>query len=139
MKRTFFIFLTLIFASCSGPEPDEFEYSVEILNESNSQLVLEIYDARSLLIDEFFISPNQRGNEFSYIDENFSGFVGDSVIFKFSNSRGYICTFLRDSEGLCFLSKQIFGNDDSFIDSGNNSFMFVISQEDFDNAFDLPQ
>ena len=62
----------------------------------------------------------------------------DSSIFKFSNGKGYICTVLQNENNLCFQNKSPYDNLSFDESAENNQFQFVISQEDFENANDLP-
>ncbi|MGV6827853.1 MAG: hypothetical protein ACWA45_00490 [Flavobacteriales bacterium] len=77
-----------------------------------------------------------------YSSEVFLGFSCDydSLVFKFDNDKGYICSLRsNDNSNICFNSKNpyIF-NDEDFISLGNNTFEFIVTQEDYENAYDLP-
>lgn len=83
------------------------------------------------ILDNSFYTTN-------YNSVNFLGLFGniDSIVIKFENNKGYSCTG-ELSNNLCFQNKNAFDIED-FISLGNNAFEFEITQEDYDNAYDLP-
>jgi hypothetical protein len=69
-----------------------------------------------------------------------SSFGGiDSLVVKFSNGKGYICAFSPIGRELCFANRFPLNDDSSFVNLGNNVFEFIITQQDFDNALELPE
>ncbi|GGW75660.1 hypothetical protein DFQ11_1313 [Winogradskyella epiphytica] len=141
MKNIFYTLLIgILFFSCTD-EPDLNNYNLEIQNNSNENLNIKAYFEGNL-ISNVNLSTNQSGLECSYNDENFRGLFSnqcniDSLIIRFSNDKGYIV----NDEGSGTLN---FSNDrNPFLPNGgfdinNNNYSFLITQEDFDNAHDLP-
>jgi len=139
MKKILILIGILLF-SCTD-EPDLNTFNVSILNNSNDELNIEYY-LEGNLISNINLSTNQRGLECSYNDENFRGLFSiqcniDSLIIKFSNNKGYIV----NDEGNGNLNFS--NNRNPFLPNGgfdinNNNYSFLITQEDFDNAHDVP-
>jgi hypothetical protein len=134
------ILIHFIIIGCTD-EPEVNEYDVSILNNSNENVVIEAYLSTNLVRTINLLS-NQSGLDCNYRDENFRGFFSnecgiDLFIIKFSNNKGYIV----DDEGTGDLNFMEGRN--PFLPNGgfeinNNDYKFKITQEDFDNAFDLP-
>ncbi|MFN3138682.1 MAG: hypothetical protein ACE37L_13400 [Allomuricauda sp.] len=129
-------------------EPDVFEYTIITKNSSNSSLVFELY-VDDNLFESILVAPSS-SYRCSYSSEFFRGFSGcnnsltrsvDSIIFKFNNGKGYICSArnLIGANMECFPNKKLFRSDDeTFQMMDNNKFLFDITQEDYENAFELP-
>ncbi len=145
MKTKYFLIIFLALFSCTD-EPEEQTYVTNIRNNSTSIINLEGYNRLDELILNEEIVQNSNSSDCSYSAENFGGFVcaGDSVVIKFSNGKGYICAvrISNNHPELCFNNNDerfISGNSPSFMSIGNNIFEYKITQEDFENAFDLPE
>ena len=74
-----------------------------------------------------------------------SNCVADSIVFRFQNNKGYICsTRLNNSQNLCFEGdKSPFGggeaeNEVFYRKVSSNTFEFIITESDLENAFELP-
>jgi hypothetical protein len=118
-----------------------FNYTVSFNNQSNDNLVINGYNRFDELQFFYVIEPNTSAGQVTYQAENFSGHqnFADSVVTRFSNGRGYICDLRENGNASCFLLRNpLLGFEEDFNSLGNNIFEFVITQEDFENAFDLP-
>jgi hypothetical protein len=145
MKKIFTGIVVLVFClSCTDRgERDDFKFDVSINNTSSESLTLLGYAPNNdLVINNVILNPNSIGAECSYNAEMFSGYICgvDSLIFKFSNGKGYICSYriTNNQPELCFPNKTPFGSDPSFLKINKNTFQFLITEEDFVNAYDLP-
>jgi hypothetical protein len=133
--------IILASASCSGPEPDLIEYKVSIFNQTTQSLIIEGYTVFNELKFEIEIPSGERGGMINYPADTFLGYrnKSDSIVTKFSNGKGYICADRELANSRCFNGRSPLSTSEiDFIILGNNSFEFVITQEDFDNAFELP-
>ncbi|MEX0597940.1 MAG: hypothetical protein WD512_15735 [Candidatus Paceibacterota bacterium] len=133
--------ITIFLSSCTS-EPKEYNFKASIKNESSVLVTITGYDsANNLKINEI-INPNETKLNCEGLSEFFQGYIcgGDSLIFKFPNGKGYICAgrITNNQPELCFPNKTPFGNDPSFVDLGNRNYQFIITEEDYNNAFDLP-
>jgi len=148
MKRLIFLVGLAIVSCADTNERDEILFTVRLKNNSNEEIQIKGYSSPSNIPEfDFTISPFNLGGEISYRAEAFLGYVNgyDSITFKFPNEKGYICS-IRVSNSqpkLCFLNeKSPFGNDPNnppFNEIGNNIYEFEITQEDYENAFELPE
>lgn len=138
----YFIIVFIIFVSCTDRgERDEVNFNVNINNTSSESLIIEGYAPNNdLVINNIIITSNSVGAGCNYTAEVFSGYIcgADSLVFKFSNGKGYICDLRQSGNNLCFPNKTPFGDEQSFVNLGNRNYQFTINQEDFTNAFDLP-
>lgn len=140
----YFIIVFILFISCTDRgERDEVNFNVSINNTSSMSVIIEGYAPNNdLVINSIIINPNSNGAECSYRSEIFDGYIcgADSLVFKFSNGKGYICAgrITNNQPELCFPNKSPFGDDPSFVNLGNRNYQFIITEEDFTNAFDLP-
>ena len=142
MKNIFATLLLLFFiTSCTDTEErDEINFVVNINNNTNQQLSVRGYNSQNVLEFDYTISSMSNGAEINYSAETFGGYINgsDSIIFSYPNSKGYICDLRQNGNNLCFQNKNIFGDQSDFNNITNNTFEFVITQDDFDNAYDLP-
>jgi len=79
----------------------------------------------------------------SYVDENFRGmFVNycgiDSVAIKFNNGKGYIST-KNNSGDFNFSNKRNPLLPNGGFKANGNIYEFIVTQQDFENAFELPK
>lgn len=138
------LLISILITNCTAEE-DETNYVASINNSSNVTLNIKGYNnALNQLEYNFDLGSMNNGGEVNYSSSSFAGYVSgaDSLVFTFPNNKGYICV-VRTAENantanqLCFSNKSPFDST-SFQDLGNNTFEFVITQDDFDNANDLP-
>ncbi len=145
MKNYIRILLVSILLTNCTSEEEEFNYTVLISNMSNVVLNIKGYNsALDQLKYDFDLASMTSGGNVNYSSPSFGGYVSvaDSLVFIFPNSKGYICV-VRNAENsntanqFCFSDKSPF-DPGNFQDLGNNTFEFIITQDDFDNANDLP-
>ena len=126
--------------SCTD-EPDQHNFSVSIKNDSDSVIEIKCFSEKTLQIQKN-LNPGESSKICDYTSESFFGLSGcekDSLVIEFSNSRGYIDKRIGNNQNEYRFSddKSIFIQGIGFKNSGND-YEFIITQEDFDNAFDLP-
>ena len=138
MKKLIILLIGFLIYSCTS-EPEMNTFNVSVLNNSNNNINIESY-LEGNLISSINLNTNQLGLECSYNDENFRGLFLckiDSLIMKFSNDKGYIVNdegsgnFNFSNERNPFLPNNGF-------EINNNNYSFIITQDDSDNAYDLP-
>ena len=141
MKKIVLLIVGLLIYSCTS-EDDINTYNFSLKNSSNEPFILEIIDTENNTIESLTILPNHSYNCI-YSSEVNSAFFGCdentySYRITFDNNKGYMCNILNDSS-LCFQSKNpLVFNDDNFNILINNSYEFEITQEDYENAHELP-
>jgi hypothetical protein len=141
MKYLKIIALIPLLFSCSGKETPLKEFTVGFSNQSSEKIEIRGFNNFDELIFVFEVDPGDRNGLISYQDENFGGYSSqaDSLVTRFSNGKGYICDLRGNGNGSCFISRNpLLGFEEDFNNLGNNTFEFVITQTDFDNAFELP-
>ncbi len=148
MKK-FIVIILFCLVGCTKEEKSEL-IEIKINNEANVDLQIKFYDQSDALLDTIFIE-SQSIYECSYLSENgyfqsirlcsrqdfFANF--GKVEFIFANNKGYQCTL--STNNLCFSdSRNDFLNSDAsdFIEISKNVYSFVLTQQDFNSAFDLP-
>lgn len=135
------ILLINLFSGCV--EPEKISFDCHIANNSSSGLKVLLHRRSNIPpYDSISIAPGETSSIGSYLALSWSSYACDArkIQFIFDNGKGYVCTIMpnlttNDSE-LCFL-----GGKDPFIaprlpDEGLGS-ITTITQEDFENAFDL--
>ena len=136
--------MIVLLVSCTTEE-ELSEFSLTTLNSSNESLTIEIYDIGGLF-QSVALEPNSM-SECNYSSRIFRGFSQcnnsergiDSVIIRFQNGKGYCCKSSLDNV-FCLAAKELFvNNPETFEQLGEREYRFTITQEDFDNAFDLPE
>jgi hypothetical protein len=138
------LLLSILLTSCTSEE-EEFNYGASISNLSDVTLNVKGYNgALNQLAYDFDLESMNSGGNVNYSSPSFGGYISgaDSLIFTFPNSKGYICVVRNIGNSdivdqFCFSNKSPFDSM-SFQDLGNNTFLFEITQDDFDNAFELP-
>ena len=144
MKTLKFLILFLFLLSCTS-EPDFFDFTAILTNESGSELTVSFYDNEELVNT---VTLNQsESTTCNYSAETFDEFrrCGDiprinAMTVVFSNGKGYSCDLSSSSEQvLCFENAKnpLLAGD--FNDLGNRQYEFIITEEDFNNAHDLPE
>jgi len=136
---SFSLLVTIL--SCSTEEKEK-KYVVSFRNSSESAVTIKGYNTNSgVLVSEINLLPENVGGQIIYFSPSFGGYINgsDSLVFKFQNDRGYICTVYGE-QSLCFDEiTPLFGVESYFNNLGNNTFEFEITQEDFENVFELPE
>jgi len=139
MKKILVLIIGFLVLSCTD-EADEQTYTTNIRNSSNSTIEVKGYNVpRELVFDEMIQSNNSSSN-CTTSSETFLGLSCriDSLVVTFNNDKGYITTSLGENN-LSFINRNpLLGNISDFNDLGNNTFEFEITEDDFDNANDLP-
>lgn len=135
--------------SCTTEE-SKMSFSVVVENQSSEPLNISLfYDdfgVKTLFVEQL-LNPLETYN-CSYSKEIFTGFHGclnsnsrgiDSISIVFSNSKGYICVDNSADQALCLLKgPSLFGGAEAFQSLGDNNYKITITQDDFENAFELP-
>lgn len=141
MKKFIYIFiLALSFYSCTDTNERLDNFSTVFRNASLQTLTIKGFDNQNNLVFENIVNSLENGQQCDYDAEVFLGFScqADSLIFKFENGKGFICVFLIENNDFCFLNKNPYDSND-YESLGNNNFQFSITQQDFENAFELPE
>ncbi|MFN3138683.1 MAG: hypothetical protein ACE37L_13405 [Allomuricauda sp.] len=123
-------------------EPTTFDFIVSIKNETSETFKVEAYNVETIVY-QIDLSNNETGPTCSYVDENFRGILYnycgiDSLIIKFQNNHGYIST-RNNSGNFNFSNKRNPLLPNGGFDVTGNTHEFIVSQEDFENAFELPE
>ena len=126
--------------SCTD-EPTLNNYNVAIKNSSLQTINILAYSSDNL-ISNITLNDNETGLNCSYTDEGFKGYKLieceiDSIVFRFDNGKGYISDINTPSSFDFLNNNNLFGNSIKFIET-NNTYEFLITQEDYENAYDLP-
>lgn len=136
-----YILLSLVLIiSCT--QKDKYnDYKLFIKNNTNQVLKVEMFES-NISVNLDTIQSGENGLECNLVDVisisyslcyNF-----DSIKFIFPNNKGYLCKFNGD-ETLCFGNEITpWSLNDKFINTTGNTYEFTITQEDYENANDLP-
>lgn len=138
---TIYCLLLLLVFSCTG-EDDVNTYKFSLTNKSEQKFILEIIDPENNIINSSTVLPNNsyHCNYSSEVNSAFFECNKNTYSCKiiFDNGKGYECNIMNNSS-LCFQSKNpLVYNENSFNKLSKNSYEFVITQEDYENANDLP-
>ena len=141
-KRLIVKALILISLIGCTDEPKEINFEVGVKNESNQPIEVEAFE-KGISIYQLNLNHGQKGPKCNYVDEKFRGMLYnycgiDSLTIKFNNGLGYISTSNNLPEYSFSNKKNPLLPNRGFKINGN-SYEFIISQEDFDNAHILPQ
>ena len=133
--------MIVLLLSCTD-EPNESNFNVSVKNASTELLEVEAY-RQAKIVFSTDLSPNENSPSCGYVDENFRGiFIAycgiDSITFKFSNNRGYISTDTNSGDFNFSSTRNPLLPNGGFQKSGS-TYEFFITQEDFENAFELPE
>lgn len=121
---------------------EEFAFEAEVRNESDHAVLVKLLTSSETpnVSDSILIQPNSTETICYYTSTGFGGFLCaiSGLEFRFENGKGYICikgtNFVNASDS-CFLNMK-----DPLAPMDNaegNGTMFVITQEDFENAWEL--
>lgn len=138
MRLRHLIFPIQLVTACTTEENLK-TYSVTITNSSLLQVEVLGFSGNTLVFSKH-IEPTTNVKICSYVSESFNGITcqNDSIVFKFSNSKGYACDLRGGIGNYCFKNKTPFVNESSFIKIGENSYSFVVDEKDLENAYVLP-
>lgn len=136
--------LLLFIISCTS-EPDIHDFTAILTNESGSELTVYFYDNENLVNTATL--NNLESMTCNYLAESFDEFRKcdgitriDAITIIFSNGKGYFCDLSPSSEQfLCFGDAKNPLLPGEFNELGNRQYEFVITEEDFTNAHDLPE
>ena len=148
MKYLAITFSFLFFISCSVEEPTK-QYTTAIRNTGNQTLhVLILGDTigRNYPVYDTLVNTTlSTGESFkrTYRNVAFSGFFAVINYSKFTfigTNKGYICDDVNNNDSLCFTNKKNLSkeyNRDNFT-LENGIYYYDITQEDYENAHELP-
>ena|SRR5690606_6523241 len=148
MKNLVLVFSLLFLVSCSVEEPMR-EYTTAIRNTSNQPLhVLILGDTigrNHPVYDTLVNTTLNTGESYNrkYKHESFSGFgavINYSEYLFIGTNKGYICDDVNNNDSLCFTNKKNLSmeyNVDNFT-LENGVYYYDITQEDYENAYELP-
>lgn len=134
--------LLLYFILFSCTQEDKYkDYTLFIRNSSNQELNVKAFK-NNIEVNSIFISSNERDLECTLIEVRRISYSLcdnlDSIEFIFPNGKGYLCS-IGDDESLCFGNEITpWSLNEKFINTSNNIYEFTITQEDYENANDLP-
>ena len=140
IRLSYFLLIFLVL-SCTD-EPNETNFNVSIQNSTENLLEIRAY----LETENVFtvaLNPGDNGPSCNYIDENFRGiFLNncgiDSLVMKFNNDKGYISTDTNSGNfNFSKMRNPLLAN--GGFQNKRNIYEFLITQEDFENAFELPE
>ena len=145
MRKIIIICISFVLLNNCTDEADEHTYTTRFKNEASSTIEVKGYDSTNNLIFDEIILKNDSSTNCSGSSESFPGISCkfDSLVVRFDNDKGYICVgrFTNIKPEFCFSNeKSPFGGGSKgfFTALGNYTYEFVITQEDFENAHDLP-
>ena len=136
--------VTLLFISSCTTEAPEFDFTVSLKNESENTFTVVALNDKDEIIFEQILNYMDSSEECMYRRENFQGFNCssiDSISVIFENGKGYACDMRLNniSTEYCFSGKNPFSGSNGFRDLGSNTYEFVVTKQDFNNAHDLPE
>ena len=139
MKKVYlYVFIVLTALACTDQgNPDPSEINLHFRNTGTVEASIETY-AEGIFRKSESVGPMQSGSAYTFYTRNeFNnfGFVTDSLVVKYPNGKGYVCS---PAGNLCIASKPspVDAVEEDFIREGN-SYYYVLSQDDYVNAFDL--
>ncbi|WP_420604217.1 hypothetical protein [Flagellimonas sp.] len=134
------LLIMFIICSCTD-ESAQHDFSISISNNTNISLEIRCFSEHKLQLQKII----NQGDTFKiceYSSESFYGMAGcklDSMVVDLNNSKGYIDIRLDNNQNTYrFLNgKSIFIQGMGFQNNGNN-YEFLITQQDYENAHELP-
>lgn len=141
MKPLFFLLCILICSCTDTSERPLKNFKTQVKNDSMVSLTIKGYNSNNQETINESLEPNELGVNCEGLLEVFIGMTceTDSIVFRFSNSRGYICSLRQSNQNYCFGDKHPFvGNETYYNFLGDNTYEFIITQQDFENAHVLP-
>ena len=141
---TLLVIVVLANWSCTDEE-NIINFKSAFRNESGEQLVIIGYNTNDQIEYTYNLEDNKVS---SFCEIPSSVFLGadcaaDSIVVRFQDNKGYICsTRFNNSDNFCFSNdKSPFGKGSKatyYRETAANTFEFIITESDFENAFDLP-
>jgi hypothetical protein len=148
MKNIFFLLLTVLGAyvltsSTSCVEEELFRYEAIVQNNSSQSVTVYIYSLFDFPpSDSVIITPNSEISICDYYLGFYAGFACEIEAFKyvFDNGKGYFCERGANTNNvseICFFNdKNPFAS--NRLPNNGSGVLFTITQEDFENARELP-
>ena len=138
------VLLAILIGSCSTEEDLEL-FEIYFQNDTNQTLDIRLYDGVDSLdfsnqTGQFTILPSEKTKVCEYQNEQFIGynFCSGQIVFEFPNGKGHFCHgSINNSRCFDNDTRYIFNSRDAFISNGTE-YTFHITQEDFENAYELP-
>lgn len=126
--------------SCTDEE-DDIKFKSAYRNESTVSLKIMGYNSSNEEVYNYSLMPGERGIYCETLAPSFGGANcgADSIFVRFENGRGYICVSRPNANEFCFENSPLTGVKSDFNEVSPNTFEYVITQEDFENAFELPE
>ena len=147
MKKILVLILIVIsIISCTDKgERTLVDYKIIVKNESNQSFILKITDGTTEVFNQN-IPPNGSYQLCSFLDdtEPTSGYytcgINRNMELRFPNNKGYRCSnnLQNGDNSLCLDNNRNLLGQVGYINKGNNSFEFKITQIDYVNAYILP-
>ncbi|PRX14426.1 hypothetical protein [Nonlabens ulvanivorans] len=146
IQLVFWMVLFTTILSCTKEE-NLSTFSIKIDNTSTSTVKLIYKNSNGEEIDMIVVN-SMDSYDCNYVSENFQSlrlcrnqefFTNLSeVVFLFENNKGYSCQIMDN--GFCFTDDRnnVVGSSGAGFELVDNVYIFKITQQDFDNAFDLP-
>ncbi|SFU71002.1 hypothetical protein SAMN05216480_11535 [Pustulibacterium marinum] len=135
----FYLLLLGVLSSCS--QKGKYEYYRLFIKNNSSEVLEVITYENSTDINTTSLQAGEKGQECLYEDIGFAGYgiCGiDSIQFVFPNGKGYI-TSIGGDESLGFGNENWpWTTSEKFINTEGHTYEFTITQEDYENAHELP-
>lgn len=137
MKKLFIVFAIILSACTDDGNADSKQINLYFRNTSNGPVQVDIYTQGDLRTSEI-IPSEQSGNAYTFYTrndfDNF-GFITDSLVIKYPNGNGYICSPTTE---LCISSKPspVNAAEADFIKEEDRHY-YILSQQDYINALDI--
>lgn len=137
MKKIFIAFVIILSGCTDDGNADSKQINLYFKNTSNGPVQIELYAEGDLRTSEI-IASDQSGNAHTFYTRNsFNnfGFITDSLVIKYPNGSGYICS---PSTDLCISSKPspINSAEADFIKQ-EDRYYYILSQQDYIDALSL--
>ena len=133
--------ISIVFFSCTKEETLN-DFISSYRNGSNQILSIIGYNSSNLVEFQYTIPVNESSPNCNTQSNTFSGITcgADSIVFKFPNNRGYICDLRVGEDSFCFPNNRtpLIGIEENFNQIDSKTYEFIITESDFENAFDLP-
>ncbi|MEX0363279.1 MAG: hypothetical protein AB3N10_20055 [Allomuricauda sp.] len=133
--------ITAFILACTD-EPNQTNFMVSVKNISSSTMRIEAFEKKSIVFQED-LSTGENSSSCNYTDENFRGifqnYCGiDSMVVKFNNQQGYI-SINNNLGDFNFSNKRNPLLPNGGFEIKGNIYEFLVTEEDFENAFELPE
>ena len=144
MKNLIVLLIILLTFNACTKEDKVKRYEFTIINNSGENLTLSLLNQGTAVFttdimstSSYFCSYTAEVN--TLISECLQEGI-DGIEIIFGNGTGYLCYMTNMSDNsLCFSGSKNPFNNDSYITVGNNQYEFIITEEDFNNAHELPE